>query len=179
MRMTNMNDTMGLSKDSMRWLLGAVAVLVVLVAGWWFTSKGAVKSPVVSDNESEEVTMNEGEGISLGAGGASTDRETTASSGETVSAEDQAAGASAMISASLKKISWLAVMDKDLRILGAGRFVEGDVTGKVELLRATKAGETYFAVIFVDDGDKAFDLHKDMLVTTADGSVLGSEFKAE
>ena len=81
--------------------------------------------------------------------------------------------------ASLVQIGWIAVRDGNGRTLGAGRFepgVHADV--EVPLLRTTEAGQSYQALIYVDDGDKEFDLHKDILVTKDDGSVAGDIFSA-
>jgi hypothetical protein len=34
-------------------------------------------------------------------------------------------------------------------------------------------------LVYVDDGDKQFDLHKDILVTGGDGTVAGDVFSAQ
>ena len=46
----------------------------------------------------------------------------------------------------------------------------------VELLRNTEEGGTYYAVIYVDDGDKKFDHKIDLLATTADGNPVMDVF---
>ena len=55
----------------------------------------------------------------------------------------------------------------------------GATTGVVPLLRATAAGERYEVLIYVDDSDRVFNFHKDMLVVAADGSPVGSAFNAQ
>lgn len=83
-------------------------------------------------------------------------------------------------SATFAQVSWLAVRDVDGRTLGAGRFEPGTHTDfEVPLLRATTAGGRYQVLIYVDDGDKAFNLHQDILVMRADGSVAGDVFSAQ
>jgi hypothetical protein len=36
----------------------------------------------------------------------------------------------------------------------------------------------YQVLVYVDDGDKSFDLHKDTLVMSSDGAVSGAMFSA-
>ena len=103
---------------------------------------------------------------------------TATSDGETVTVADQKAGTSVALSTiSLTRASWVAVRD-DKSILGAAWFPSSATVGTVELQRALQSGKSYNVVIYVDDGDKKFDMHKDQLVT-ADGGPVGVSFKAE
>jgi hypothetical protein len=96
-----------------------------------------------------------------------------------VEVADQPAGSIVAIhSVTLVKMGWVAVRDNEGRILGAARFDEGTHTGIVELLRNTVAGNSYQVLLYVDDGDRAFDLHKDILVSESDGRVAGTTFVA-
>ena len=96
---------------------------------------------------------------------------TTGSMGETVTISNQPAGRSVTISdMTIARKSWVAVKDTSGSILGAALFAAGTTSGTVPLLRATRAGERYEALIYVDNGDKMFNLRKDLLVSAADGS---------
>ena len=82
-----------------------------------------------------------------------------------------------MKEATLVQVGWIAVRDSNGRTLGAGRLEAGTYANvEVPLLRATRAGERYQVLIYVDDGDRIFDLHEDILVTRPDGSVAGTTF---
>lgn len=104
--------------------------------------------------------------------------QTTMADGDSVNVVDQSAGKSAVIqSISLSKLAWVAIRDKNGWILGAERLEAGDHANvTVTLLRATMAGTSYEAVLYVDDGDRAFDLHKDSLVMKSDGSAVSAAF---
>ena len=99
---------------------------------------------------------------------------------ESIKVADQLAGTEVQISSlSLSEMGWVGVRDGDGRVLGAGRFDAGSVKDvTISLLRATVAGESYQALLYVDDGDKIFDLQKDILITGSNGGVAGTNFKA-
>jgi hypothetical protein len=76
----------------------------------------------------------------------------------------------------LKQPTWVAIRD-DIngtpgpKILGATLFDANATTGTVELLRATEAGKSYFAILHVDDGNtKAFDSKIDKVLKDPSGS---------
>lgn len=60
--------------------------------------------------------------------------------------------------------------------LGAQLFLAGVNSGIVELLRGTEAGKTYHAAIRQDDGDRAFDLTKDLLLSDRRGDPVQVSF---
>lgn len=62
--------------------------------------------------------------------------------------------------------------------LGAQLFFAGVNTGTVELLRGMEAGKTYYATIRQDDGDRAFDLVKDLLLSDGNGNPVQVRFNA-
>lgn len=103
-------------------------------------------------------------------------------SGYTVSVADQKAGGIVYASQLVfEKESWLAIreqVDGQIgNILGAQRYPAGTHTGVVKLLRDTNPGRTYYAVIFIDDGDGKFDFKKDAKLTDTQGSVVTTIFK--
>lgn len=91
--------------------------------------------------------------------------------GNFISVSGQASGNSVALSkVKLLKDSWVAIredVDGEFgRILGAAWFPTGtnkDVA--VGLLRNTQAGKTYYAVLYVDNGDHQFSTKADVLVT--------------
>lgn len=99
---------------------------------------------------------------------------------ESIKVADQPAGMEVKVSSLyLPEMGWVGIRDGDGRVLGAGRFDAGSFTNvTISLLRATVAGDSYQALLYVDDGDKIFDLQKDILITGSNGGVAGTNFKA-
>lgn len=155
-----------MNKDSMYWIIGIAVAIVVVILGWWLFTK----KPVAGQGNTPTATTTTNGGQK---GGTTTQSGavTTPAAGEALSVVDQAAGDSVTIaSMTLTKPSWIAVQDKRGWILGAGWFPAGATSGSVPLLRATLAGETYTALVYVDDGDKTFDFKKDAIVSGVSGS---------
>ncbi len=93
--------------------------------------------------------------------------EMMASGQDSISAKNQPAGQSVMVSGTLKGFGWIVVhelnSDDSLgRILGARRFASGAFSGAVELLKPTVAPGKYAVMIHADDGDTIFDTKKDL-----------------
>lgn len=161
-----------------------LALVIGLIVGfalgvWWQNSVD--KSPEVEENV---VTFEQNE-VSDEFGGSTTlvdnvpSVATQAGTGMIV-VEDQAAGASVLVSKVIAgQGSWLAVredMDGALgNILGA-TYIEagdyGDVT--VPLRRGTESGNTYYVVLFGDNGDDIFNYTVDGMVQVDGELVLGS-----
>jgi hypothetical protein len=162
------------------WLLGIGGALLVIVAITFAMHRDETLSPVVANEGTSTPPVSVANTPKTSNAGASAVVVTTSSMGEMVSVLDQSAGASVVINTMhLARKSWVAIKDTKGSILGAGLFPADSTSGSVPLLRNTTAGERYQVLIYVDDGDKAFDLHKDMIVTAADGSPVGAAFNAQ
>jgi len=161
------------------WLSGVGVALVVVVAATFALHSKETLSPVLGDaSTTTEATTTTNHPVVTGTGPSLA--VTTEVRGEMLSVLNQSAGASVTIdSMTLTRKSWIAVKDTTGRILGAGLFAAGTTKGDVSLLRNTLAGQRYEVLIYVDDGDKQFDLHKDMLVTAIDGSPISTAFNAQ
>lgn len=164
-------------------IIAGIVLALIFIGGWWLIARNAAGGFTASSN-SNNVQQGVPEDTvtpSSVMGPISEETPTIAGSKESVSVEDQAAGMTVKLqAATLAQIGWIAVRDADGRTLGARRFEAGaHESVEVPLLRATVAGERYQVLIYIDDGDKAFDLHKDILVMRADGSVAGSIFGAK
>lgn len=77
---------------------------------------------------------------------------------------------------------WLAVADDNDgqmgRILGANYLPAGTYQNiLISLLRSVSDGQTYFAVICQDDGDKEFNYQTDLPITASDGEPLNVLFQ--
>ena len=163
------------------WLMGVGAALVVLVGITFVFHTRETLSPVIAGAESTttgstSTPIKNNPGTFATAAGTMT----TPSMGEIVSVEDQRAGSSVVItSMTLARKSWIAIKDTHGSILGAGLFPANATSGSVSLLRKTTAGGRYEVLIYVDNGDKAFELRKDTLVTSSDGSPVSTAFNAQ
>src|SRR5262249_16627222 len=106
---------------------------------------------------------------------------TSNASGETVTVNDQTAGASVTVAdLTLMKPSWVVIRDTKGWALGAEWFYGSGKDLSISLLRNTVAGQTYQAVIYIDNGNKKFDLHcGDTLVTDSQGAPVSSTFTAK
>ena len=165
------------------WLSGIAAALVAIVLITYALHRSDT-TPVVAGVEATSTTS-----ASSTAALSQADQnmfptaegtQTTGSMGETVTISNQPAGRSVTISdMTIARKSWVAVKDTSGSILGAALFAAGSTSGRVPLLRATRAGERYEALIYIDNGDKAFNLRKDLLVSAADGSPVSTAFTAQ
>ena len=83
----------------------------------------------------------------------------------------------------LKNDGWVVIHESDNGVLGnalgAQLFLQGVSSGTVDLLRGMEAGKTYYAVVRQDDGDRAFDLSKDLLLSDGRGDPIQVSFKAK
>ncbi len=99
-----------------------------------------------------------------------------------ISVGDQPAGKLVAVKGlASKDPHWVAVYDEREGqpgwIMGAARVRPGETEVTVELLRASKAGERYYAAILGDDGSDDFDKSKDLPPMDPDQIVIVS-FKA-
>jgi hypothetical protein len=160
----------------------AGAVVLVLVAGAWVLGRYSVAPASTTGAKTTQEQKPATAVTPSGSVKPSIQKEvpSTPPSGEMVDVPNQPAGASVAVrSVTLVKMGWVAVRDNEGRILGAARFDEGTHSGVVELLRNTVAGSSYQVLLYVDDGNKEFDLHADILVSEADGRVAGTTFLAQ
>ena len=158
------------------WIVIGVVAAVVILGGWWvMTSQSSSTS-----NGGEEMTEDKTPGTGSVPIDASSGPSTTSDS-ESVSVSNQAAGTSIMLSSvTFSETGWVAVRDDRGWTLGAKRFDAGTQSNiAVTLLRATEAGQRYQVLLYIDDGDRLFDVKKEILVTRSDGSVAGAMFSAQ
>lgn len=174
-------------------IIGILVLIILLGGGWLLGDKmrqakitGAMATSTsdsratLADTAMSPTDPDTSSNSAMQTPGASpmTPAPTMPSQGEAISVDGQSAGMIVTVgSVTFSKPGWIAVRDSNSRTLGAAWFPEGthkDVT--VSLLRATTPGMRYQAMLYIDDGDKKFDLHKDTLVTNSDGSVGGTLF---
>lgn len=100
-----------------------------------------------------------------------------------VTAPDQPAGYRAILgTVTIAKDGWVVIHEDASgvpgNVLGAQRFSAGTYENNVvELLRNTTEGNTYYAMVHTDDGDKMFDLEKDTPAQNSQNAPIMTTFK--
>ena len=176
--------------DRTNQVIGGVIVIILIIGAWYVGQKqlipvggenttpaDSVGADTSSDSDVSDTVISD---ESTGTDNTATTPSVRAS-GESITVADQPAGMQVKIaSVTLPELGWVAVRDNNGRVLGAGRFDAGTNNNvAVELLRGTVAGEKYQVLLYIDDGDMQYDLHKDSLVMNADASVAGTMFSAQ
>ena len=171
---------MNVDANTRNWIIGGVVVILLLVLAWWlFTKPQSATTGMNATSTATTTTTGSTTTGTMGSTSTGTETMTTTLNGESVQVDDQKAGNSVTITKmNVTKSTWLAVRDST-HVLGARRFEPGVTSGTIPLLRSTTAGQTYTVVMYVDDGDKAFDMHKDSLITNAGGAPVGDMFVAQ
>ena len=153
----------GHSKVALSFVMG----LVLGSVGSWVLLGNTALSPTIFINSSE---LLEGEGM------------IDAMSIEYIVVENQLEGDRVFIKEiSLSDSGW-AVVHEDMggipgNALGAQRFDKGVHTGTVDLLRNTNFDQTYYVLLYRDNGDREFDLETDSLVVDGDNNSVGDTFQ--
>ena len=180
---------MDANQSTTNWIIAGLVALAVLIGGGWLvareragnmvtataSSTGALAAAVTDDTKKDTTAI-----VSTPADPLKP-TPTSVASGETITALDQPAGAYVVVAdVKLAKPSWVVIRGTNGRALGAAWFNESTKSFVVPLMKPTVAGETYQAVIYVDDGDKTFTLHAaDTLVTDTEGAPVSSTFKTK
>jgi hypothetical protein len=172
-----------LSNIERKTAIACVACLLLgFLAGWSFGSYDRARE----DMTTVETPFDEGDvmtGTTTATGTVERGLRVYEGITETLRLVDQKAGGEVYVAGvALSRPGWVAVREEQGgeggRILGARWFPEGDHEGSVELLRNTTAGGRYHAYLFLDDGDKEFDPHKDVPITR-NGLLILTSFTAQ
>ncbi len=167
--------------ETKQWAITGSIVVVLVLLLWWGVSHKRPATPVVDVPTAVATTSSGGQfAVAAPAPTVHPLPQTAVASGETVTVEDQAAGTEVHLSeATLKQPSWIAIRDTKGHVLGAHWFGASVEDQTFTLLRSTSAGQVYQAVIYVDNGDKKFDLHADTLLTSSEDAPVSSTFTAQ
>lgn len=157
------------TNNTRNWIIIGVVALILVAGGWWLMQRtkpaGGALSGITGGNASSTGSTSLTSGSSSPTSTAGTVPVSTGAQGEQVTVDDQPAGVIVRItSMNLSRSTWVAVRD-ERSVMGAAWFAAGEKTGTVELLRGTEAGKTYSVVLYIDNGNHAFDLASDELVT--------------
>ena len=171
------NQNGGQNQRNTQIAIGVAVIVVVGLLAWWLFSKPAVDTASMATSttqgtDSTAIAASDTTDLSAVEGAmVTTDASMTTATNETVSVSDQPAGDSVRISSvTLSKAGWVAVRDS-LRIHGAAWLTAGTHENvSVPLLRNTTSGDKYSVVLYVDNGNKQFDMHADSLISGMSGT---------
>lgn len=163
-------------------VVGIIALVIGFILGWFvakekYLNKNTIKedSTLVDENKDESTLGTENtQTVTTGA--------VTNTEGEgSVLVASQKAGDSVTVeTVTAQTVSWVAIREYNNgimgNILGAKRVEAGTHSNVVvPLLRATKPGATYYAVLFKDNGDGMFNKSSDMMIEQ-EGKVISQPF---
>src|SRR3989338_11517499 len=156
-------------------VVAIIAFALGLGSGWLWTKK--IVAPVDGTKNIETT-----EAADKTSGQISTGDLATSNS---ILVKDQTAGIEVVVEqVVLTNVAWVVVREDDGagkpgKILGAQLFDAGISAGKVELLRGTETGKTYFVMIYSDNGDRAFDPKLDAPILDSVSQPVMSIFKVD
>lgn len=148
-----------------QWVVTAIVVIVLIVLGYYMIKGGNGSSSLNENATTTEETANNNSEVNR------------------VMVSDQYPGNVAYISSVQFANPGFVVIHEDKNgtlgdVIGSTYFDSGINTGKVMLTKNTVEGKTYYAVLYNDDGDKKFNIEKDLpLKGLIDGNIMKS-FKA-
>lgn len=155
-------------------VIAIIAFVFGLGSGWLWTQKNVAPSGEIKNSQNTASTSKE-----LGV----TPAENLVT-GNSILVKDQTAGIEVAVErVVLTSTAWVVVREDDGagkpgKILGAQLFDAGVGAGKVELLRGTEAGKTYYAMIYSDNGDRAFDPKLDQPILGSTSQPVMAVFRA-
>jgi hypothetical protein len=178
------------TKTTTNWIIAGLVALVVIIGGGWLiardrsgstTGANATSTETVPGSETSNVEPSTGAAPVVSESKPAAAIPTSSASGETITVLDQPAGANVIVAeVNLTKPSWVAVRDTRGWYPGAAWFSGSQKSVVIPLMRNTEAGQSYEVVIFIDNGDKKFELRGgDTLLTTNSGTPVSATFKAK
>lgn len=162
------------------WYLVA-GLIIGFIVGALAVDKGIIlqKSATLNENEDVATTTSDGSVSEVKTSGI------VLAGKNALDVTDQPAGQSVIMALTvLNEQGWVAIHEdvsgEPGRILGATLVFAGERNNVVvDLLRKTVKGQTYYAMLHTDDGDKAFDIAKDLPIKDSTGNVIMMKFVAE
>ncbi len=165
------------------WISAIVAFVLGFVVAWGIFGKNVSLAPVSETGDGSDATSTEEAVEPLGEKGGTPPSSASQTGEGSIVVSDQAAGdAVSLASVTLEASGWVAVReDRDgepWNILGAKWFSSGTTLNEqVNLLRATTPGGVYYVEFRSDDGDRDFDIKKDLPFLDSEGKILRVSFE--
>ena len=147
-----------------QWVVTVIVIIILVILGYNMFN-GSPESIVNTD---EEQTL--------------LDTEKTSKDTNRVIVADQAPGNIVYISTVQLSKPGFVVIQKDNGgvpgdVIGSQYFDKGIFPGKITVTSPTIEGDMYYAVLYTDNGDKKFDIKKDLPIKDAKGNTIMKLFK--
>ena len=148
-----------------QWAVTVIVIIALIVIGVMVFGGKTGESPVTTDENATDVTLDENGAINR------------------IVMSDQYPGNIVYLSSvQVATSSWVVVQGDNSgvpgKVLGSTHFDAGINPGKVTLSESMLDGNTYYAVIYTDNGDNKFDITKDVPLKDSKGQVIMKVFKA-
>jgi hypothetical protein len=150
-----------------QWVVTVIVIIVLVILGYKMFS-GSSSTPAETPENTE--VPNE------------TASNTNPATSNRVMVVDQAPGDRVYVSSvQLANGGFVVIQKNDAgklgAVIGSKYFEKGIYPGQVTLTTPTTEGGIYYAVLYTDDGDKKFDITKDMPLKDSAGNVIMKPFR--
>ncbi len=156
-----MEQTSGIK--TWQWVVTVIVIIVLVILGY-----NMFKGPSSTPTNNEEPTT--------------TNTPSATNSANRIMVADQAPGNIVYISSVQLAAPGFVVIHKDNNgtpgdVIGSKFFEKGIFPGQITLSSPTLDGGIYYAMIHSDDGDKKFDIRKDLPLKDSAGSIIMKLFR--
>ena len=147
-----------------QWVVTVVVIIVLIIIGIWvFGGKGSSTSNESMTNTQENANM-------------------PGAVNRIVMSDQYPGNVVYLNSAQFENPGWVVIQDNNSgnpgEVLGKTYFDSGINPGKITLSKPMIDGNTYYAVMYSDNGDKVFDPATDKPLTDANGNIIMKVFHA-
>ena len=146
-----------------QWVVTVIVIIVLIILGYNMFKSSPVTAPGTDD-------------------AASLDTPSATNTGNRITVVDQAPGNIVYISSVQLSAPGFVVIHKDKAgtpgdIMGYKYFDAGIYPGQITLTSSTVEGGVYYAMLHSDDGDKVFDVTKDIPLKDSAGNIIMKLFR--
>ena len=160
-----MENTNGIK--TWQWVVTVIVIIILVILGYKMFSKPAATTTSTEETQSTDTTA--------------TDQ--IANATNRIMIADQAPGDKVYISSVQFASPGFVIIQKDNKgvpgdVIGSKYFEKGIFPGQVTLTSSTNDGSLYYAVLYSDtDGDKKFDIKKDLPIKDSKGATILKPFR--
>lgn len=147
-----------------QWVVTVIVIIILVILGYSMF-KGPSEAPINTNEPNVTGTTTN-----------------TTNSANRIMVADQAPGNIVYVSTVQLAAPGFVVIHKDNNgtpgdVIGSKYFEKGIYPGQITLTSSTLDGGMYYAVLHSDDGDKKFDVKKDLPIKDAAGSIIMDLFR--
>ena len=148
-----------------QWVVTVIVIIILVIVGYNIFSGGSSSTMTPIDDTTQGTAMNNSKDISR------------------IVISDQFPGNIVYVSSVMLAQPGFIVVHKDKNgqpgdVIGYQYFDKGTNPGKITLTMPTAEGGIYYAMLHSDNGDKKFDVTKDLPLKDASGNIIMKLFRA-